>query len=69
MTAKGDRGFPCFLWLSEPFSEQGQDEERSSPDYVFFPATEFQQRHDRYMNQESERGTLPKAQECASADA
>lgn len=70
MTSKSDRSFPCFLWLSEPFSEQGHGfEERSGADYVFFPATEFQQRHDRRLERESERRALPKALERVSADA
>jgi len=70
MTSKSDRSFPCFLWLSEPFSEQDHGfDERSGQDYVFFPATEFQQGHDRCVERESEHRALPKAPERVTADA
>jgi hypothetical protein len=40
MKANGNRDFPCILFLSEPFSEQGDHYHRKPEfDYVFFGPT------------------------------
>jgi hypothetical protein len=59
MTSKGDRSFPCLLRLSEPSSEQGYEfQQRSGVDYVFFPASDFQEKLDRWKRQPEGKALL-----------
>jgi len=71
MAPKSDRGFPCFLWLSDRLSEQDNDfEEKPGSGYVFFdPSVDLKRSDERSLNYAGRCRGLSRASTGVSADA